>query len=170
MEEGVSIRDGELASAMSKARKEVAKKKSVAQKAATRAKKLQNFEQPGLKPVSNTDPNFLVMHGSASTLRTERFNLSNDLFEQADAAIKTARTDTDYAIAIDLLRQAIQLDPNKADYFVSLAEAYAHLGQHDFGLAACEMALRLAPENHVAARNRGLALKALGLPETTNLF
>jgi len=155
---------------MSKASKEAAKKKSVAQKAATRAKKQQDCEPPDLKGVLSTGPNLPVIPGSASTNSAENFNLSKDLFEQADDAIKTAKTDADYAIAIDLLRQAIRLDPNKADYFVSLAEAYAHLGQHDFGLAACEMALRLAPENHVAARNRGLALKALGLPETTNLF
>jgi lipoprotein NlpI len=66
-----------------------------------------------------------------------------------------------------MLRQAIRVDPDQADYFVCLGTAYAHAEQHDFALAACEMALQLAPEHAVAAENRRHALKALGLPETT---
>ena len=138
---------------MSKARKEAAKKKSVAQKAATRAKKLQN-----LGPVACE---------LSTTNHVKDDSAAQELFLRATTAIDTATTDADFAAAIELLRQAIRIDPNQADFFVSLATAYAHSEQHDFALAACEMALQLAPEHAVAAENRRHALKALGLPETT---
>jgi tetratricopeptide (TPR) repeat protein len=140
---------------MSKARKEVAKKKSVAQKAATRAKKLR-----GLSP---------VLDEPSSSNGVENVSTAQELFERATNTISTAKTDADHASAIELLRQAIRIDPNQAEYFVSLAIGYAHAEQHDFALAACEMALQLAPEHAVAAENRRHALKALGLPETTTI-
>ena len=138
---------------MSKARKEAAKKKSVAQKAATRAKKLQN-----LVPVTCE---------LSTTNHVEDDSAAHELFLRASTTIDTATTEADFAAAIELLRQAIRIDPNQADFFVSLATAYAHTEQHDFALAACEMALQLSPEHAVAAENRRHALKALGLPETT---
>jgi len=139
---------------MSKASKEAAKKKSVAQKAATRAKK-----QQGLAPVDQPNSPNDVDDASAA----------QELFERATTTINTARTDADYAYAIELLRQAIRHDPKQTEYFVSLAIGYAHVAQHDFALAACEMALQLTPEHAVAAENRRHALKALGLPETTTI-
>jgi Tfp pilus assembly protein PilF len=138
---------------MSKASKEAAKKKSVAQKAATRAKKQQGLAPAVGQPSSPNDVD------DAST--------AQELFERATTTINTARTDADYASAIELLRQAIRHDPNQTEYFVSLATGYAHVAQHDFALAACEMALQLTPEHALAAENRRHALKALGLPETT---
>jgi len=138
---------------MSKARKEAAKKKSVAQKAATRAKKLQGLASSVAEPSSPNDVD------DASTAQA--------LFERATTTITTASTDADYASAIELLRQAIRHDPHQTEYFVSLAISYAHVAQYDFALAACEMALQLTPEHALAAENRRHALKALGLPETT---
>ena len=140
---------------MSKARKEAAKKKSVAQKAATRAKKLQGLASSVAELSSPNDVD------DASTAQA--------LFERATTTMNTATTNTDYAAAIELLRQAIRIDPNQAEYFVSLGIGYAHAEQHDFALAACEMALQLTPEHPVAAENRRHALKALGLPETTTV-
>ena len=138
---------------MSKARKEAAKKKTIAQKAATRTKKLQGF-----MPVVGELNAANSAEGASS---------ASELFARATTTINTASTDSDYASAIELLRQAIRIDPNQAEYFVSLAAAYAHAQQHDFALAACEMALQLAPDHAVAAENRRYALRALGLPETT---
>jgi Tfp pilus assembly protein PilF len=138
---------------MSKASKEAAKKKSVAQKAATRAKKQQGLAPAVGQPSSPNDVDDAIT--------------AQELFERATTTINTARTDADYASAIELLRQAIRHDPNQTEYFVSLATGYAHVAQHDFALAACEMALQLTPEHALAAENRRHALKALGLPETT---
>lgn len=140
---------------MSKARKEAAKKKSVAQKAATRAKKMQrSIPETGQLSSGNG------LNGSSA---------AQELFLRATTTIDTATTDADFGSAIELLRQAIRIDPNQADFFVSLATAYAHSEQHDFALAACEMALRLMPEHAVASENRRHALKALGLPENTQI-
>ena len=141
---------------MSKASKQAAKKKSVAQKAATKAKKLQPLVPEVEKQSSETD-----------TL--EDVNVARELFKHATSELNNATTQSEYSSVIDLLRQAIRLDPGQVDYFVSLAIAYAHAAQHDFALAACEMALRLAPEHAIAAENRRHALKALGLPETTRI-
>jgi len=138
---------------MSKVSKEAAKKKSVAQKAATRAKKLKGLAAA-------------VGH-SSSPNDVDDASTAQALFDRATNTITTARTDAEYASAIELLRQAIRLDPNQAEYFVSLAISYAHVAQYDFALAACEMALQLTPEHALAAENRRHALKALGLPETT---
>ena len=140
---------------MSKASKEAAKKKSVAQKAATRAKKLQR-STPETGQLSSGNG----LNGSRA---------AQELFLRATTTIDTATTDADFGSAIELLRQAIRIDPNQADFFVSLATAYAHSEQHDFALAACEMALRLMPEHAVASENRRHALKALGLPENTQI-
>jgi tetratricopeptide (TPR) repeat protein len=149
---------------MSKARKEAAKKKSVAQKAATRAKKLQS-----VVPLVS-EPSFTNgAYNAKSDTAPEDINAAQALFAQATTTIDTATTYADYAAGIELLRKAIRIDPNQADYFVGLATAYAHAEQHDFALAACEMALQLAPENAVAAEYRRHALKALGLPETTQI-
>lgn len=138
---------------MSKARKDAAKKKSLAQKAATRAKKAHGLTPLGGMPESSKE--------------ATAANLAQELFAKATSTIETAATDADYRSAIDLLRQAIRLNPDEAEYFVSLSLAYAHAEQHDFALAACEMALQLAPDHPVAADNKRNALKALGLPETT---
>lgn len=155
---------------MSKARKEAAKKKSVAQKSTTRAKKLHSLEQTEREPGTTRKPNVPTGLGLTSANDTEYSDSAQALFERAAAAIEMATINSDYLAAIDLLRQAIRIDPNQADYFVNLAEAYAHTEQHDFGLAACEMALRIAPQHAVAAENRRHALKALGLPDTTVLL
>jgi tetratricopeptide (TPR) repeat protein len=138
---------------MSKARKEAAKKKSVAQKAATRAKKLQS-----LMP---------ILEESGSTNLAEDASAAKELFSRATTTLDTAASGADYRSAIDLLRQAIRIDPNSVEYFVSLSVAYAHAKKHDFALAACEMALQIAPGHPIAAQNRRNALKELGLPETT---
>lgn len=138
---------------MNKARKEAAKRKTVAQRAATRAKKLHGLMPLGGMPESSKE--------------APDTSLAQELFAEATSAIETAATDADYQSAIDLLRQAIRLNPGEAEYFVSLSLAYAHAEQHDFALAACEMALQLAPNHPVAADNKLKALKALGLPETT---
>jgi tetratricopeptide (TPR) repeat protein len=149
---------------MSKARKDAAKKKSVAQKAATRAKKLQGFA-----PVVGESSSANGAENAKSGIAPDDTSAAQALFALATTTIDTATTDADYATGIELLRQAIRINPNQADYFVSLATAYAHAEQHDFALAACEMALQRAPEHAVAAEYRRHALKALGLPETTQI-
>jgi len=95
--------------------------------------------------------------------------LAQELFERACTAIETASPHHDYPSVIELLRQAIRINPSEPNYFVSLGTAYAHGGQHDYALAAFEMALQLAPEHVLAARNRRKALEALGLPENTQI-
>jgi len=125
---------------MSKARKEAAKKKSIAQKAATRANKLQSAS-------ANTD--------------------ETDSAQELLLLGTTALTNEEFTTAIELLRQAIRMNPQNVDSFVSLGLAYANLGQHDFALAACEMALQLEPGHSIALENRSHALRALGLPMTT---
>jgi len=127
---------------MSKARKEAAKRKSIAQKAATTANKL----QAKTKQISETDT------------ADEAFLMGT-----------TALAKEEFSTAVELLRQSIRVNPTNVNSFLRLGLAYANLGQHDYALAACEMALQLEPENVVALENRGHALKALGLPETTTV-
>ena len=125
---------------MSKARKEAAKKKSIAQKAATRANKLQSATEQIGGPES-----------------------AQELFARG----ATALNNEEFTTSIELLRQAIRLNPQHVDSFVSLGLAYANLGQHDFALAACEMALQLDREHPVALENRRFMLNAMGLPDST---
>ena len=124
---------------MSKARKEAAKKKSIAQNAATRANKLQSAAEQIGKINETVAAQELLVLGT------------------------TALTNEEFTTAIDLLRQAIRMNPQNVDSFISLGLAYANLGQHDFALAACEMALKLDPQNSLALENREHALRALGL-------
>ena len=121
---------------MSKARKEAAKKKSIAQKAATRANKLQSATEQIGGPES-----------------------AQELFARG----ATALNNEEFTTSIELLRQAIRLNPQHVDSFVSLGLAYANLGQHDFALAACEM----DREHPVALENRRFMLNAMGLPDST---
>ena len=123
---------------MSKARKEAAKKKSIAQKAATQANKL----RPAPEPIRETNsPQDLLLRGN------------------------TALVNQEFGTAIELLRQAIRIDPQNVESFVTLGLAYANIGQHDFALAACQMALQLEPEHSTALENRSHALRVLGLTE-----
>jgi Flp pilus assembly protein TadD len=141
---------------MNKTRKEAAKKKSIAQKAAARAKKIKTLNEAIIKPspaVASEKKGIQEAPTQTEVLARANFALKNDDFE----------------MAVTLLREAIRLDPLNPDTFVSLGIAYANLGQHDFALAASQMALQLNPEHAIAVKNRGLALSALGLPETTNL-
>jgi Flp pilus assembly protein TadD len=124
---------------MSKARKEAAKKKSIAQKAATLANKVRPDPQPIVE-----------------------INSAHDLLLLGN----TALTNQEFATAIELLRQAVRIDPQNVEIFVTLGLAYANIGQHDFALAACQMALQLDPEHSTALENRGHALRVLGLTET----
>ena len=77
---------------MSKARKEAAKKKSVAQKAATRAKKLQN-----LGPVACE---------LSTTNHVRDDSAAQELFLRATTKIDTATTDADFAAAIEASAKA----------------------------------------------------------------
>ena len=123
---------------MSKARKEAAKKKSLAQKAATQANKLRTAPEPIRETNSPQD---LLLRGN------------------------TALVNQEFMTAIELLRQAIRIDPQNVESFVTLGLAYANIGQHDFALAACQMALQLEPEHSPALENRSHALRVLGLTE-----
>ena len=125
---------------MSKARKEAEKRKSAAQKAATRAKKQR----------------------SANAVIDEP-NSEQELLERGVRALSSE----DFTIAIKILREAIRLNPQNPESFISLGIAYANMGQHDFALAACEMALQLEPEHSIALENRRSMLIALGLPNNT---
>ena len=125
---------------MSKARKEAAKRKSAAQKAATRAKKQR----------------------SANAVIDEP-NSEQELLERGVRALSSE----DFTIAIKILREAIRLNPQNPESFISLGIAYANMDQHDFALAACEMALQIEPEHSIALENRRSMLIALGLPNNT---
>ena len=140
VEKGVPIPDGEIVNEMSKARKEAEKRKSAAQKAATRAKKQR----------------------SANAVIDEP-NSEQELLERGVRALSSE----DFTIAIKILREAIRLNPQNPESFISLGIAYANMGQHDFALAACEMALQLEPEHSIALENRRSMLIALGLPNNT---
>jgi tetratricopeptide (TPR) repeat protein len=154
---------------MSKARKEAAKKKAVAQKAATKAKKLQTLVLEDEQSGSTPGPGVQEGDEPSPAELLDDVDLARELFERATFALKTATDKGEYSSVIDFLRQAIRLDPNQVDYFVSLAIAYSHAGQHDFALAASEMALQLAPDHPIAAENRRQAIRALRLPITTKL-
>jgi Flp pilus assembly protein TadD len=140
VEKGVPIPDGEIVNEMSKARKEAAKRKSAAQKAATRAKKQR----------------------SANAVIDEP-NSEQELLERGVRALSSE----DFTIAIKILREAIRLNPQNPESFISLGIAYANMDQHDFALAACEMALQIEPEHSIALENRRSMLIALGLPNNT---
>jgi Flp pilus assembly protein TadD len=140
VEKGVSIPDGELDNVMNKTRKEAAKKKSAAQKAATRANKQRSNPEAVIEPNAEVE----LLGRSATALMNEEFT-----------------------VAIALLREAIRLNPQNAESFINLGIAYANMEQHDFALAACEMALRIEPEHSVALENRRAMLGALGLPNST---
>ena len=140
MEKGVPIPDGELVNEMSKARKEAAKRKSVAQKAATLANKQRSADE--IIDESNSEQKLLERGG-------------------------TALTSGDFTIAIKVLREAIRLNPQNPESFISLGTAYANMGQHDFALAAIEMALQIDPEHAIALESRRSMLIALGLPNST---
>ena len=140
MEKGVSIPDGEIVNEMSKARKEAAKRKSIAQKAATRA----NKQRSATEETGETSP-------------------ERELLERGT----TALINEEFTVAIELLREAIRLNPRNTESFVNLGIAYANIGEHDFALAACEMALQIEPEHSVALENRRSMLNALGLPNST---
>jgi len=143
---------------MSKARKEAAKKKSVAQKAATRANRIRNLAAVDGKPEFK-QPAFSAEDAS------DQSRDAHPLFDLATKALDEKAFDS----AIELLRQAIRLDPMNPELFVRLGVAYANTEQHDFALAACEMAMKLDPNHTVARKNRRYALQALGLPESTTL-
>ena len=64
--------------------------------------------------------------------------------------------------AVELISQAVALQPETAAYHANLAEAYRALGQHQQAMDSCRTALRLQPDNTQAANNLGLALHALG--------
>jgi Flp pilus assembly protein TadD len=140
VEKGVPIPDRELVNEMSKARKEAAKRKSAAQKAATRANKQRSVN------VTIDEP-----------------NSEQELLERGVRALSSE----DFTIAIKILREAIRLNPQNPESFISLGIAYANMGQHDFALAACEMALQIEPEHSIALENRRSMLVALGLPNNT---
>jgi len=125
---------------MSKARKEAAKRKSAAQKAATRANKQRSVN-----------------------VTVDELNPEQELLERGARALSSE----DFTIAIKILREAIRLNPQNPESFISLGIAYANMGQHDFGLAACEMALQIDPEHSIALENRRSMLIALGLPNST---
>jgi Flp pilus assembly protein TadD len=141
---------------MNKTRKEAAKKKSIAQKAAARAKKIQTLNESTINPSPAVAPRKQGI---------DEIPTHNEVLSQANSALEN----DDFETAVNLLREAIRLDPLNPDTFVSLGIAYANLGQHDFALAACLMALKINPEHAIAIKNRGLALSALDLPETTSL-
>jgi tetratricopeptide (TPR) repeat protein len=66
------------------------------------------------------------------------------------------------ARAIELIRQAIALRPDVADFHANLAEAQRALGQHEQAVASCRAALDLRPDYPEALNNLGLALHELG--------
>jgi tetratricopeptide (TPR) repeat protein len=140
VEKGVPIPDGELVNEMSKARKEAAKRKSAAQKAATRANKQRS-----------------------ANVTIDAPNSEHELLERGARALSSE----DFTIAIKILREAIRLIPQNPESVISRGIAYANLGQHDFALAACEMALQIEPEHSIALENRRAMLAALGLPNST---
>jgi tetratricopeptide (TPR) repeat protein len=66
------------------------------------------------------------------------------------------------ARAIELIRRAITLRPEGADFHANLAEAQRALGQYEEAAASCRAALRLRPDHPEALNNLGLALHELG--------
>jgi protein O-GlcNAc transferase len=63
--------------------------------------------------------------------------------------------------AIAMLRQAIEVQAT-ADHFVNLSQAYRAAGRKQESLAACEQAVRMAPQLPEAWNNLGTALSDLG--------
>ncbi len=64
--------------------------------------------------------------------------------------------------AIELISQAIAVNPNVAAFYSNLAEAYRATGQLERAAGCCRMALALQPDHPEAANNLGLALLAQG--------
>ena len=68
----------------------------------------------------------------------------------------------EFARAIEFIRGAILLNPQKAPFHSNLAEALRALGQLEEAVQSCLTALRLDPKYAEAANNLGLALAAQG--------
>jgi hypothetical protein len=68
----------------------------------------------------------------------------------------------DYAGALDLIEDALQLDPSNAIFASNLAMAYQHVGWPERAREYSECALRLDPGLAAAHNNLGNALGALG--------
>jgi predicted O-linked N-acetylglucosamine transferase (SPINDLY family) len=66
------------------------------------------------------------------------------------------------AAAIEALREAVALAPDRADAHANLASALWAGGEHDAALAACDRALALDPSLVAAQRTRAVALLRLG--------
>ena len=70
----------------------------------------------------------------------------------------------DYEEAKNWFSKALDIRPNP-ESFVNLGALLNRTGEFDLAVQACELALRLAPENPLAWNNLGLARKGLGLRE-----
>jgi len=66
------------------------------------------------------------------------------------------------AAALDLLDQAIRIQPQTAELHLRRGDALRMLGQHQAAVASFDRALALAPNQPGACNNRGLALQSLG--------
>ncbi len=66
-------------------------------------------------------------------------------------------------LAVELLRRAIALQPNVADYHNTLGIVFDSQRQHDRAVGAYESALRVSPHHAAAHNNLGSALCDLGL-------
>lgn len=67
--------------------------------------------------------------------------------------------------AVELICQAVAVNPSAAAFHANLGEAYRALGQLDRAAGCCQIALRLQPNYPEAANNLGLALLAQGKTE-----
>jgi tetratricopeptide (TPR) repeat protein len=77
----------------------------------------------------------------------------------------------DHGLAVELMGQAVALQPTIPAFHANLAEAYRALKQFDRAIGCCRVALRLCPDNPEVLSNLGLALQGLGrLAEAAEQF
>jgi tetratricopeptide (TPR) repeat protein len=68
----------------------------------------------------------------------------------------------DHARAVELIGQAVALQPNAPAFHANLAEAYRAMGQLERAIGCCRAAINLRPNFPEALCNLGLALQGLG--------
>jgi tetratricopeptide (TPR) repeat protein len=57
------------------------------------------------------------------------------------------------------LQRAVSIQPSTADYYLALAESYAHLGRYQQSLALLDDAGQLQPDSPVIPNLRGVILE-----------
>jgi len=95
------------------------------------------------------------MHDRALEIYSKGLRLKDDA-EMYNSRAKLYFIKGEVQKAIRDYKKAIQLMPNRADFYVNLGASYAKAGQYDKGLQAIEKGLSIDPDNYNARFNRSI--------------